>query len=132
MTESVRRGGREHRGNRYLAGLSGIALLTVGVVPLLPGTWRPGLLLALGLALAVQAPLGTWLVATLGSDRFLPVWMFGMLARLVVVGVAGLALYPALRWPLAPGLISLVVLLMASVALEAVVLLLEVSRVQAR
>jgi hypothetical protein len=45
--------------------------------------------------------------------------------RLAVVGVAGLALFPTLRWPAAPGLLSLVLLLMASLGLEGLVLLLE-------
>jgi hypothetical protein len=75
--------------------------------------------------MVVQIPLGLWLLSTLGSDRFLPVWVLGMLVRLAVVGVAGLALFPTLRWPAAPGLLSLVLLLMASLGLEGLVLLLE-------
>ena len=66
----------------------------------------------------------TWLVAALGSDRFLPAWVFGMLARLALVGIAGLALFPALNWPLTPGRHPrLVVLLLAFRVLWVMVLL---------
>jgi hypothetical protein len=113
------------RARRYLLGMGGIALLCSGLVAFAPPAWRTGLWVALGLALAVQLPLGTWLLRSLGSDRFLGVWVLGMLARLVLVGVAGLVLYPAFHWPAAPGLVSLVLILMASLALEGLVLLLE-------
>jgi len=81
--------------------------------------------MALGLALTLQIPLGLWLLHSLGSDRFLPIWVAGILARLTLVGVAGLALFPAFGWPAAPGLLGLVLLLMASLALEGLVLLVE-------
>jgi hypothetical protein len=112
--------------------MGAVLILFLGLTVVAPHDWRPSLLLALGLAMAVQVPLGVWLMACLGSDRFLAVWVLGMLARLALVGVAGLALYPAFRWPAAPGLLSLVLLLMTSLALEGVVLLLEFRRVPAR
>jgi hypothetical protein len=55
-----------------------------------------------------------------------------MLVRLALVGVAGLAVFPKLEWPAAPGLLSLVLLLMASLALEGLVLLLEFREASAR
>lgn len=120
------------RANRYLLGMVAVLALFAGVVALAPAEWRPSLWLALGLAMAVQVPLGMWLMRCLGTDRFLAVWVLGMLARLGLVGAAGLALFPALGWPAAPGLLSLVLLLMISLALEGVVLLLEFREVPAR
>jgi hypothetical protein len=112
-------------GRRYLLGMGGVIVLFLGFLAFAPLTWRPSLWIALGLAMVVQIPLGVWLLTTLGSDRFLPVWVLGMLVRLALVGGAGLALFPTLHWPAAPGLLSLVLLLMASLALEGLVLLLE-------
>jgi hypothetical protein len=123
---------KTRRGSRYLLGMGVVLILFLGVMALAPQDWRPSLWLALGLAMAVQVPLGVWLMVCLGSDRFLAVWVLGMLARLVLVGVAGLALFPAFRWPAAPGLLSLVLLLMSSLALEGVVLLLEFRKIPAR
>jgi hypothetical protein len=122
---------KTRRGRRYLLGMGAVLMLFLGFMALAPQDWRPSLWLALGLAMAVQVPLGVWLVACLGSDRFLAVWALGMLARLALVGVAGLALFPAFGWPAAPGLLSLVLLLMISLALEGVVLMLEFQQVPA-
>ena len=113
------------RGRRYLLGMGAVALFFLGLLAFAPPAWRPGLWAALGLALTLQIPLGLWLLHSLGSDRFLPIWVAGILARLTLVGVAGLALFPAFGWPAAPGLLGLVLLLMASLALEGLVLLLE-------
>jgi hypothetical protein len=110
---------------RYLLGMGALSLLSVGYIALAPASWRPALWLALGLAMAVQIPLGGWLLATLGGDRFLLVWVLGMLARLALIGVAGVALFPALHSPSGPGLLTLVGLLMAALALEGLVLLLD-------
>ena len=106
-------------------------MLFLGLLAFAPPAWRPGLWVAFGLALAVQLPLGLWLLASLGSDRFLPIWVLGILTRMIVVGVAGLALFPTFGWPAAPGLLGLVLLLMASLALEGLVLLLEFREVGA-
>jgi hypothetical protein len=113
------------RGHRYLLGMGAVSLLFLGLLGFAPPAWRPGLWVALGLALVVQIPLGLWLLRSLGSDSFLPIWVAGILARLTLVGVAGLALFPTFSWPAAPGLLGLVLLLMASLALEGLVLLLE-------
>jgi hypothetical protein len=119
------------RCRRYLLGMGAVVVLFLGLLAFSPPAWRPALGAALGLGLVVQIPLGVWLLATLGSERFLPVWVLGMLGRLVVVAVAGLVLFPAFAWPAAPGLLSLVLLLMASLALEGLVLLLEFRDVRA-
>jgi hypothetical protein len=112
--------------------MGGVSLLCLGLIAFAPPEWRPGLWLSLGLALAVQIPLGVWLLGSLGSERFLPVWVLGMLARLALTGVAALVLFPAFHWPAAPGLLTLVLLLMASLALEGGVLLLEFRETEIR
>ena len=113
------------RAQRYLAGMGALTVLFLGLLAFAPAGWRTSLWLALGLAMVVQVPLGTWLFATLGTPRFLAVWVLGMLVRLVTVGVAGLAVFPSLSLPLAPGLLALVLLFMASLALEGLVSMLE-------
>jgi hypothetical protein len=120
------------RAKRYLLGMGVVLILFLGVLAFAPPDWRPSLWLALGLAMALQVPLGMWLMASLGSDRFLAVWVLGILARLALLGVAGLALFPAFHWPAAPGLLSLVLLLMASLALEGLVSMQEFRKVPAR
>jgi hypothetical protein len=123
---------RFHRGRRYLLGMGALGLISLGFLAFAPPGWRPALCLALGLAMAVQVPLGSWLLATLGTDRFLVVWVLGMLARLALIALAGLLLFPALHWPAAPGLLALVLLLMASLALEGLVLVVEFREADAR
>jgi hypothetical protein len=125
-------GDRAQRGRRYLLGMGALCLLFTGLVAFVPLAWRPGWWLSLGLAMAVQIPLGTWLLASLGSDRFLAVWVLGMLSRLVLIGVVGLVVLPAFHWPAAPVLITLLLLLMASLALEGLVLLVEFREVKVR
>ena len=125
MNPTLGSGAGARRGRHYLLGMGAVALLFLGLLAFAPPAWRPGLWVALGLALAVQIPLGLWLLGSLGSDRFLPIWVLGMLTRMTLVGVAGLALFPIFAWPAAPGLLGLVLLLMASLALEGLVLLLE-------
>jgi hypothetical protein len=132
MTSISNPSDKKRRGNRYLLGMGIVLVLFMGVMAIAPDDWRPSLWLALGLAMAVQVPLGVWLMTCLGSDRFLAVWILGILTRLGLVVVAGLALFPTFRWPAAPGLLSLVLLLMISLALEGVVLMLEFRKVPAR
>ena len=105
--------------------MGGVALLCLGLIAFAPAEWRPGLWVSLGLALVVQIPLGVWLLDSLGSERFLPVWVLGMLARLTLTGLAALVLFPTFHWPAVPGLLTLVLLWIASLALEGFVLLLE-------
>ncbi|HEY9013633.1 MAG TPA: hypothetical protein VIM84_01045, partial [Gemmatimonadales bacterium] len=68
------------RGRRYLLGMGAVALFFLGFLAFAPPAWRPGLWMALGLALTLQIPLGLWLLHSLGSDRFLPIWVAGIQA----------------------------------------------------
>lgn len=119
-------------GGRYLFGLLGVVVAGAAGILGLPPAWGPSLWLALGVAVAMQAPLGAWLVTSVGTDRFLAAWALGMLARAALVGVMALVVFPALGWPAAPGLIGLVVFLMASVSVEALALLRRSSRIEVR
>lgn len=117
---------------QYLIGSGVIALAGLTMGWLVEPVSRPGVCLGLGLALAVQLPLGWWLLESVGTRRFIPVWVLGMLLRLLLVGLTGLVIIPALHWPLAPALISLAVLLVSFLLLEAVVLMFRDSTIEAR
>ena len=108
-------------GARYLVGTALIALAAMAVGTVVPGFWRPGWWLALGIALVVQAPLGWWLMTSIGTERFLAVWALGILMRLVTVGLTGLVIVPALGLPAAPALLALAGFLVASLVLEGIV-----------
>ena len=110
-------------GRRYVTGLLALAAAATGLAALLPGSLRPAAFTAVGLALLVQAPLGWWLVESVGKPRFLGVWVAGMLARLALVGLAGLVLVPALGLRADAVLLPLALLLLVFVLLEGIVLM---------
>jgi hypothetical protein len=116
-------------GARYLAATALFALLAAGASMIVPGSWRSGWWLALALTLLIQAPLGWRLVISLGTDRFLLIWVAGILLRLLAVAVTGLLVLPMLGWPAEPVLLTLVGFLVVSLAIEAVVAL-QCSRVE--
>ena len=118
-------------GARYAAGVAGTAAVAAAIIAALPGAGREAWL-ALALALAIQVPLGVWLVGSVGRPSFLAAWVAGMLGRLVLVGVAGLAVVPALGLRAAGLLVPLALLLMVFVLLEGVVLMMQHSRVGMR
>jgi len=116
---------------RYLAATAVLATLAGGAGAAVPEKWRAGWWLALGLALVVQAPLGWWLMASLGTDRFLGVWATGMFLRFALVVITGLLLIPVLGLPAPPTLLALVGFLMGSLAIEGIVAA-QCSRVELR
>ncbi|HTC24692.1 MAG TPA: hypothetical protein VK688_10030 [Gemmatimonadales bacterium] len=119
-------------GARYLCGMLALGVGGVAVVRALPSPWRAGWLLALGITLLVQGPLGWWLVSSLGRERFFAVWVLGMLLRLLVVAVTGLLVVPALGWSAAPVMLALVGFLVVSLALEGIVSAFQYSRTPVR
>lgn len=119
-------------GLRYLAGMAVVGSVAMPAGAVLPGPWRAGWWLALGVTLVVQSPLGWWLVTSVGSERFFVVWVLGMLLRLAVVGLTGLFLIPALGWPAAPTLLALVGFMVVSLAVEGIVSALQHSRAPVR
>lgn len=108
-------------GRRYLFGVTAVAAAALLVSLALPPGDRPGIRLAVLIALVVQGPLGWWLVRAIGKERFLVVWAAGLAARLAVVAGCALVLAPKLGLALAPTLLALVGVLMAFLAVEAIV-----------
>jgi len=111
-------------GRRYLTGVGTVAaaaLVLSFVLP--PPAARRGVWLAVALALAVQGPLGWWLVRAIGTERFLRVWAAGIAARLTVVAACGFVIAPRLGgWlDLGATLVTLVSVLMSCVIVEALV-----------
>ncbi len=119
-------------GSRYLSGMVVVGSVAMAAGAALPGAWRAGWWLALGITLVVQSPLGWWLVTSVGTERFFAVWVLGMLLRLAVVGLTGLVLVPTLGWPAAPTLLPLVGFLVVSLAVEGIVSALQHSRAPVR
>jgi hypothetical protein len=86
---------------------------------------RSGLWLALGVALVVQAPLGWWLVRSVGKGQAMGAWAVGMAARGGLLALLGFGVLPLLGWPLAPALVGLAALLLALLLVEGAVLWVE-------
>ena len=109
-------------GRRYLAGIGTVAAATLVLSFVLPPpAARGGVWVALGMALAVQGPLGWWLVRAIGTERFLRVWTAGIAARLAVVAACGFVIAPKVGLELGATLITLVAVLMSCVIVEALV-----------
>ncbi len=108
-------------GRRYLFGIAAVAAAAGGFSFVLSPAARSAAWFALGLGLAVQGPLGWWLVRAVGTERLLPVWAGGIAARLTVLGVGAFLAVPKLGFPLEPTLIALVGVLMSFVGVEALV-----------
>jgi hypothetical protein len=110
--------GRTGAGRAYVAGLAFVALAGVAIGAILPPGAKAGWWPALVLALVVQAPLGWWVVSSLGRPSFLMAWGAGLLARFGLVGLAAFLLVPQLGWPPSATLLSLVVALVALMIVE--------------
>ncbi len=108
-------------GRRYLVGMAVVATAALALGLAVPPAARPGVWLALGVAVAVQGPLGWWLVRSIGTERFLLVWATGIAARLAVVVTCALVVVPTLGLTVGPTLVALVGVLMGCVVLEAIV-----------
>jgi heme A synthase len=78
--------------------------------------------------LVLQAPLGWWVVQSIGTERFVLTWGLGMLVRLTAVAIAALVVVPLTRWQAGPMLGALVAVLVALLVVEAVTALKEHSR----
>ena len=119
-------------GRRYALGLLLVALLAAALTVLLPAPVRREARIALLLALVVQVPLGWWLVESVGTSRMPAVWVVGMLARLGLVALAGLALVPGLGRRADGLLITLAHQRMVLVLLVGGVRMVQHSRVETR
>jgi hypothetical protein len=119
-------------GRRYLVGLGAVALGALALCLVLPSQDRAEMAAVLGLALAVQGPLGWWLVRVIGTERFLLVWAIGIGTRLGLVALCALVVVPALELSLAPALFVLVGVLLSLLVVEAVVVGLGPAGTEAR
>lgn len=116
----------------YLTGLTLTAVLMAGVVLRFSELSRPSGFAMIGLGLLVQGPLGWWMIKSVGTPRFLGVWVIGIIARFALLGMAGLILFPLMQWPLSPGLIVLAVVLFAMLLLEGLVVWVVHSQAEAQ
>jgi hypothetical protein len=105
---------------RYLLGVALVALAGAGLVVAVPDTMRTEVIWGVATGLILQAPLGWWALRSIGRDEFFLVWALGMLVRLTVVGIAGLALIPVLGLRAGPMLGSMVGVLVALLLVEGV------------
>jgi heme A synthase len=110
-------------GGRYTGGLLVVAIIGLATVFTVSPAIRREVAWGIGIALLVQAPLGWWTVASIGTDRFQLVWVLGMVIRLALVAVAGLYLVPALRWELVATLAALVATMLVLLVVEVVAVL---------
>jgi apolipoprotein N-acyltransferase len=113
---------------RYLTGVAIVAAGGVVVVAAVPAADRAAVGWGVVVGLVLQTPLGWWAIRSIGTDRFMVVWVLGMLVRLAVVGVAGLAVLPVLGRRAGPMLGSIVGVLVALLLVEGVTALREHSR----
>ncbi len=119
-------------GGRYMSGLLVVAAIGVVAVLAVPPHIRREVAWGMGLALAVQAPLGWWTVQSIGTERFQLVWVLGMVIRLVLVALAGLILVPELRWELVATLGALVATMLVLLVVEVVAVMGKNSEIKAR
>jgi hypothetical protein len=112
---------------RYVAGVAGVGAAALGLMAVFPAE-SPGMAWGLIVGLLLQAPLGWWTLRAIGTDRFLTVWMLGILVRLAVVAVAALTVIPALGDAAAPMLVTMVGILVALLLVEGVVAMREHTR----
>jgi hypothetical protein len=113
---------------RYLAGVALVAVGGAVLVLLAPAPDRPVAGWGVGVGLVLQTPLGCWALRSIGTDRFMAVWGLGMLVRLTVVAITGLAVLPVLGARAGPMLGAMVGVLVALLLVEGVTALREHSR----
>ena len=103
--------------------IAGLVLMVI-----VPAGWRPGMAWGLIVGVLLQAPLGWWTLRAIGTERFLTLWVLGILVRLAVVAIAAFAVIPALGDAAAPMLVTMVGVLVALLLVEGVVAMREHSR----
>lgn len=108
--------------SRYAIGLVAVGAGAL-VAGLAAGPSRTAVWAAAAVALALQGPLGWWLVRSVGEPRFFQVWGAGLLARLGLVGAAGAVLLVSRDPGAQAALIVLAGALVALLGVEIVVLL---------
>ena len=105
---------------RYSSGLL-LVLMAIGLgILLVPDRYRDDAGWGAAIALLVQAPLGWWVLRSIGARRFQLVWTLGMGIRLAVVALTGVLLVPALHWDATTTLGSMVLTMLMLLAAEVV------------
>jgi hypothetical protein len=107
-------------GQRYLIGFAATGLIGIGIALALGPAVRREAIWGVVLGLVVQAPLGWWILRSIGTERFQVAWIAGILIRLGVVAIAGLVLIPAFGWRLVPALGALVATVLVLLLVEVV------------
>lgn len=116
------------RGGRYLAAVGGVAAGAVALSGLAPAVDRTAAWWGIGVGLVLQIPLGWWAIQSIGTERFLAIWVLGMLVRLTVVVIAAMVVLPVLG-PRAEAMLGAMVgVLVALLAVEGVTAFREHSR----
>ncbi len=115
-------------GLRYLTGVAVVAAGGAIATALVPAAERAVVGWGVGVGLVLQTPLGWWALRSIGTDRFMAVWGLGMLTRLTVVVVVGVAVLPVLGRRAGSMLGSMVGVLVALLLVEGVTALREHSR----
>jgi hypothetical protein len=115
-------------GRRYLAGVALVAVGGALATAAVPTEIRAVVGWGVAVGLVLQTPLGWWAIRSIGTDRFMAVWGLGMLTRLTVVAVVGVAVLPVLGRRAGPMLGSMVGVLVALLLVEGVTALREHSR----
>jgi hypothetical protein len=115
-------------GARYLAGVGMVAAGGAVLTAVVAAADRMAVGWGVVVGLTLQTPLGWWALRSIGTDRFMLVWGLGMVVRFTVIGVAGLAVVPALGRRAGPMLGSMVGVLVALLLVEGATALREHSR----
>jgi hypothetical protein len=115
-------------GARYLAGVGMVAAGGAVLTAVVAAADRMAVGWGVVVGLTLQTPLGWWALRSIGTDRFMLVWGLGMVVRFTVIGVAGLAVVPALGRRAGPMLGSMVGALVALLLVEGATALREHSR----
>jgi hypothetical protein len=105
-------------GARYLAGVGMVAAGGAVLTAVVAAADRMAVGWGVVVGLTLQTPLGWWALRSIGTDRFMLVWGLGMVVRFTVIGVAGLAVVPALGRRAGPMLGSMVGVLVALLLVE--------------
>ena len=119
-------------GKRYLFGFAAAGLLGATIALAAEPGIRREVAWGVLIGLLVQAPLGWWTIRSIGTERFLLVWVTGMVIRVALVAITGLVLIPALGWRLIPALGTLIATVLVLLLVEVVTASLEHSGIRAR
>jgi hypothetical protein len=116
------------RGGRYLAAVGGVAAGALALSGLASADDRAAAWWGIGVGLVLQTPLGWWAIQSIGTERFLGIWLLGMLVRLTVVVIAALVVLPVLGSGAEAMLGAMVGVLVALLAVEGATAFREHSR----